>query len=214
MRTQIPQQTHTCLLCNTTHLCPFIPCQVLRYLQVFAEHFQLHSLVRFNSQVVKVEPLPCPVDSTAAAAACGDSGSGGSSSSGWQVSWRDLSACSDSKQQQNGTTATATASTPALPSNSQQHDHMHSEVFDAVLVANGHYTEPHLPDIPGAAAFPGLLLHSHNYRRPERFKGQHVAVVGASYSGVTTCRTCRGCCCCGFVHVDVLLGVRGNSCWD
>jgi hypothetical protein len=57
------------------------------------------------------------------------------------------------------------------------------QVFDAVVVANGHYSEPNLPDVPGAGSWPGLQLHSHNYRVPEAFKDQVVVVVGASNSG-------------------------------
>jgi hypothetical protein len=55
--------------------------------------------------------------------------------------------------------------------------------FDAVVVANGHYSEPNLPDVAGADAWPGLQLHSHNYRTPEVFRDQVVVVVGASNSG-------------------------------
>ncbi|KAF8068234.1 flavin-containing monooxygenase [Scenedesmus sp. PABB004] len=59
-----------------------------------------------------------------------------------------------------------------------------SQDFDALLVCNGHYSEPNLPeDVPGAAAWPGRQLHSHNYRSPDAFAGQTVVVVGASNSG-------------------------------
>ncbi|KAF8055472.1 FMO GS-OX-like 3 [Scenedesmus sp. PABB004] len=64
-----------------------------------------------------------------------------------------------------------------------------AEDFDALVVANGHYSEPHLPEpLPGAAAFPGAVLHSHSFRRAERFAGQVVAVVGASFSGLDIAR--------------------------
>ncbi|KAF6261626.1 putative dimethylaniline monooxygenase [Scenedesmus sp. NREL 46B-D3] len=65
---------------------------------------------------------------------------------------------------------------------------MHEQQFDAVLLCNGHYSEPQLPQLPGAAGWPGQLLHSHSYRSAERFKGQHVAVVGASFSGQDVAR--------------------------
>lgn len=55
--------------------------------------------------------------------------------------------------------------------------------FDAVVICNGHYSEPNLPDVPGADQWPGLQMHSHNYRTPEPFAGQTVVVVGASNSG-------------------------------
>jgi thioredoxin reductase len=56
--------------------------------------------------------------------------------------------------------------------------------FDAVAVCNGHYSEPRVPDLPGSENFPGLLMHSHNYRHPEPFRGQTIALLGASASGV------------------------------
>ena len=56
------------------------------------------------------------------------------------------------------------------------------ERFDAVVVANGHYSAPRLPALPGR--FGGEVVHSHAYRRPERFAGRHVAVLGAKSSGV------------------------------
>ena len=43
---------------------------------------------------------------------------------------------------------------------------------DAVMVCNGHYTEPKLASLPGQDAFPGLLMHTHNYRSPHPFTGK------------------------------------------
>jgi cation diffusion facilitator CzcD-associated flavoprotein CzcO len=57
-----------------------------------------------------------------------------------------------------------------------------NEVFDAVMVCNGHYSDPSSPVIPGMESFPGEVSHSHSYREPSRFKGQTVAVLGAAAS--------------------------------
>ena len=57
------------------------------------------------------------------------------------------------------------------------------ERFDAVAVCNGHFSEPRVPAIPGLADFPGVVLHSHNYRRPEAFARRRVVVLGSSVSG-------------------------------
>nr|CAD7200030.1 unnamed protein product [Timema douglasi] len=56
--------------------------------------------------------------------------------------------------------------------------------FDAIIVCNGHYSVPHIPDIPGVETFNGTKLHSHSYREPDRFTGLNVVLLGASSSGV------------------------------
>nr|CAD7587283.1 unnamed protein product [Timema genevievae] len=56
--------------------------------------------------------------------------------------------------------------------------------FDAIIVCNGHYSVPHIPDIPGVKTFNGTQLHSHSYREPEKFTGLNVVLLGASSSGV------------------------------
>lgn len=61
------------------------------------------------------------------------------------------------------------------------------EVFDAVIVANGHFIVPYLPDIPGIKGwnerYPGSITHSKYFRRAEDFTGKKVIVVGNSASG-------------------------------
>ncbi|KAG5607183.1 hypothetical protein H5410_028675 [Solanum commersonii] len=47
------------------------------------------------------------------------------------------------------------------------------EVFDSVVICNGHYTTPRIANIPG----------NHNYRVPEPFKDQIVVVIGDGPSG-------------------------------
>ena len=59
-----------------------------------------------------------------------------------------------------------------------------TEQFDAVVVANGHYSVPSIPDLPGLEQFQGLQMHSHDYRSPEKFRGMRVVVLGAAASGV------------------------------
>ena len=47
-------------------------------------------------------------------------------------------------------------------------------LFDAVVVASGHYNDPFIPDIPGLArfakAYPGSILHSKFYRNPSQYR--------------------------------------------
>ncbi|MFT5577329.1 MAG: thioredoxin reductase [Paraglaciecola psychrophila] len=66
-------------------------------------------------------------------------------------------------------------------STSQQH-------FDAVAVCNGHFAKPRVPVLDALHRFPGKALHSHNYRRPEDFSGQRVAVFGVAASGADIAR--------------------------
>lgn len=51
-----------------------------------------------------------------------------------------------------------------------------TEVFDAVMVANGHYNDPFIPNIQGLAEFnhahPGIVSHSKFYRRPDQYRGK------------------------------------------
>ena len=52
----------------------------------------------------------------------------------------------------------------------------------AVVVATGIVSNPYVPDIEGRDRFPGRILHSVIYRRPDDFIGQRVLVVGAGNS--------------------------------
>ncbi|MCO5597719.1 hypothetical protein L7F22_051800 [Adiantum nelumboides] len=58
-----------------------------------------------------------------------------------------------------------------------------TDIFDAVVICNGHYFQPKLPSIPGIEKWPGTQLHSHNYRIPQPFFDQIVVVIGNSSSG-------------------------------
>ena len=102
---------------------------VLIYLQNFARHFELESLITFESKVESVEPN-----------AAGQS-------------WRIVTSRAEVAQ------------------------------FDVVVVCNGHFSKPRLLEITGADRFEGPRIHSHNYRRPEVFAGQRVAVIGKGASG-------------------------------
>tara|TARA_R110002072_G_scaffold1369_2_gene11198 strand:- start:3538 stop:4767 length:1230 start_codon:yes stop_codon:yes gene_type:complete len=62
------------------------------------------------------------------------------------------------------------------------------EQFDVVAVCNGHFSKSRVIPIDGADEFLGLKLHSHNYRQPEIFKGQRVAVFGTGASGADIVR--------------------------
>ncbi|KAI3884336.1 hypothetical protein MKX03_006814 [Papaver bracteatum] len=57
------------------------------------------------------------------------------------------------------------------------------EVFDAIIVATGHYSQPRLPNIKGMDSWRRKQMHSHIYRIPDPFRNEVVVVVGNSLSG-------------------------------
>ena len=59
------------------------------------------------------------------------------------------------------------------------------ESFDGVMVCNGHYSKPLVPEVPGIEQFRGDLTHSHTYRRPsdKKIVDKVVVVLGAAASG-------------------------------
>ena len=63
-----------------------------------------------------------------------------------------------------------------------------TRTYDALVVCNGHYSAPRCPEVSGSEAFPGTVMHSHNYRDSTAFRGQTVVLVGASASGEDICR--------------------------
>ncbi|VVA92044.1 unnamed protein product [Arabis nemorensis] len=110
--------------------------EVLAYLQDFAKEFKIEKMVRFETEVVRVEPV----------------------NGKWSVRSKNSGGFSE------------------------------EEIFDAVVVCSGHYTEPNLAHIPGIESWPGKQIHSHNYRVPDPFKDEVVVVIGNFASGADISR--------------------------
>lgn len=55
-----------------------------------------------------------------------------------------------------------------------------AELFDHLLVANGHHWKPRLPDYPGA--FAGRFLHAHDFKSAAPYAGLRVLVIGGGNS--------------------------------
>lgn len=73
----------------------------------------------------------------------------------------------------------------------------HFDIFDAVVVANGHYEEPFVPSLPGqqdwlAADSARSIMHAREYDNPSDFLHRTVLVVGGRSSGVDISRSLRG----------------------
>lgn len=60
--------------------------------------------------------------------------------------------------------------------------HTYSEQFDYVVVANGHFSTPNVPEFPGFATFNGRILHAHDFRDALEFKDKNILIIGTSYS--------------------------------
>ena len=45
------------------------------------------------------------------------------------------------------------------------------ELFDHVIVCSGHFSIPRMPDFPDLNKFAGTIIHSHDFRNAEAYKG-------------------------------------------
>ena len=85
-----------------------------------------------------------------------------------------------------------------------------TDSYDAVVVSNGNYSVPYVPNIPGIdawnRAYADVISHSKFYDSPESFKDKKVVVVGNSASGIDIATQinefCRG---------KLLLSSRANE---
>jgi len=57
-----------------------------------------------------------------------------------------------------------------------------SETYDYVVVASGHYSVPNVPHFEGIERFCGRVMHAHDFRDANEFKGKRLLLIGASYS--------------------------------
>jgi cation diffusion facilitator CzcD-associated flavoprotein CzcO len=79
---------------------------------------------------------------------------------------------------------------------SVRHVEQHWE-FDAVVVASGHFNAPKLPNFPGLDLWkarypPDRVIHSKQYRSPERFSGKNVLLIGGAVSSNDIARELGG----------------------
>ena len=59
-----------------------------------------------------------------------------------------------------------------------------TEIYDAVVVANGHHRDPRWPDPPFPGSFDGVQLHSHDYVDAHAWKDRDVLVLGMGNSAM------------------------------
>ncbi|XP_059164231.1 flavin-containing monooxygenase 5-like [Physella acuta] len=58
-----------------------------------------------------------------------------------------------------------------------------TEVFDFIIVANGHHGAPNLPSIPGLDKFTGKTMHSKDFKDVRSVTGKKAVVLGIGNSG-------------------------------
>jgi len=75
--------------------------------------------------------------------------------------------------------------TRALATGTQQEQN-----YDAIVIANGHFAVPFIPDLPGIrewnAENPGVISHSKFYRRPDEFRDKVRITVATAQSQTST----------------------------
>lgn len=96
---------------------------VIKYLQSYAERFNIKKYTKFNHFVIHVNPIE---------------------NNQWEVIVKDL------------------------PNNKFE-----TKIFDAVFVCNGHFSKPRSPVIEGATKFKGKIVHSHDFRSSDAFRGKN-----------------------------------------
>ncbi|XP_031624867.1 senecionine N-oxygenase-like [Contarinia nasturtii] len=68
-------------------------------------------------------------------------------------------------------------------SNDLRNDILIRKQFDAIFLCSGHYSEPVIPEFDGLDEFFGDKMHSHDYRKPDRYQHETVFVIGGGTSG-------------------------------
>ncbi|WLF77649.1 monooxygenase [Lodderomyces elongisporus] len=60
--------------------------------------------------------------------------------------------------------------------------------YDAIIIANGHFNTPYIPEVSGLSewneALPHTILHSKHFEDPNTYRGKRVLVIGNASSGV------------------------------
>ena len=153
--------------------------EVRAYLAAYAEHHDIAKDVRLRREVLSAEPIDVDPKAVVDANAASEKDS---FSERWGPRWRVTS---------RGPVGSEDARVAV-------------ETFDAVVVCNGHYSEPRTPSYANAERWPGVQMHSHNYRTPDAtFEGKKVVVLGAMASGEDLSREIAT------VASDVVLAARG-----
>ena len=131
------------------------------YIERYASEFGVAPLTTFGATVTRVAPLATAAAPAAPAAAAATEEEEGERADGDGATARAAGAPEDERWEVSWTAADGAA---------------RSDVFDAVVVANGHYDEPYVPTLPGEVAWRAAdaaraIVHSRAYDDAEEFRG-------------------------------------------
>ncbi|MEW5305259.1 MAG: hypothetical protein WDW36_007814 [Sanguina aurantia] len=163
--------------------------EVQAYLESFADFYDLHPMLHYNSAITAISPIITRHHNTQPHPTSSHAPIHPDSSNSSSAAIHPDSSTSSSSSAASAATAVSEASShggnsldqdlrPGLSSSPEQ-----EMTYDAVVVCNGHYAEPNLPSVGGMDVYPGIQTHSHNYRENSSYKGKVVLLVGASNSG-------------------------------
>ena len=172
--------------------------EVRAYLDAYADHHDIRKRVRLGTRVVAVTPTRSERENRERTASASDEDEVMFDEK-WGPRWRVATEPveetllqtkrEDGEEGESDPSFSKRASSAARRTGETDRESSKNanEAFDAVVVCNGHYSEPRVPRFPGADAWPGTQMHSHNYREPEggafSFRGKRVVVLGAAASG-------------------------------
>lgn len=138
--------------------------QVLQYLNDYREEFDLEQFITYGAEVQQLTMLSSKSSSPSSSRLSPPTGET------WpqiQIDWEE----------------------PSVDGNNDSSRVCKSEVFDGVLICNGHYSKPSIPSLPGLKEyFQGTIMHSIEYDDPTLFAGQTVLCVGGRASGADLAR--------------------------
>lgn len=70
--------------------------------------------------------------------------------------------------------------------NGKDHDYWYEEVYDAIIVANGHYSIPYIPKVSGLVELQqqnsDIIQHTKSFRKVSEYKDKKILIVGTGTS--------------------------------
>lgn len=187
--------------------------QVLAYLHAYADAFGLRQHITFNTRVARIDPVAADGSSGGSSGGSNSSSSSSPCRTRWRVTTvpADEAATAtghqqeqqqpqqlQQRQQQQVFDAVACCVGGFIEPSLPQVGRLQAQACPplATIACGMAGARTHcwhtrallhclgaLLQVPGMASWPGLQLHSHNYRSSQPFAGKRVLVVGASFSG-------------------------------